>query len=142
MGRKKWLGLLTIGLFFCALTYGVKAYAGGTLDLHNPAKASFTSSVNSAWFDQSNPGDPYDMVVNIDNKLGGKLLDLPQYAGESLIYLHLPSGDLMATGYAGQVYTIVSLDKAPTVGTPVKVDIYVNWLGKSSHVTTTITDWQ
>ncbi len=56
---------------------------------------------------------------------------------------HLPSGDKFATFDGISFITwIIPESEMPPVGTPINVDTYVFYAGKSIHINQDVTDWQ
>ena len=56
---------------------------------------------------------------------------------------HLPSGDNYEIGIPPRIrWDNVPLADLPPFGTPIEVDVYSHWGGKTIHSDLTITDWR
>ena len=62
--------------------------------------------------------------------------------GASWGIAHWPSGDRHCEGNLQQAVCFVPNADAPSDGTPVNVDIYTFYAGKTIHLNATITNWQ
>ncbi|OHA71280.1 MAG: hypothetical protein A3H01_00150 [Candidatus Wildermuthbacteria bacterium RIFCSPLOWO2_12_FULL_40_9] len=63
-------------------------------------------------------------------------------SGSSWGVAHLPSGDKIGIGYVGMVSWFIPVTNMPPEGTPIDVDIYTFYAGKTIHLNATITNWQ
>jgi len=83
-----------------------------------------------------------DIIVNVDIWLGGQ--SFTNFPGESWGIAHLPSGDVITNGIGDLAnvnwYQIPS-SQMPPEGTPINVDIYDFFAGKTIHLNTDITTW-
>ncbi len=101
----------------------------------------FTSEIapDQSYISPNNPDEYYIDVDLLPRLMNQEFQD--ETRGETWGIAHLPSGDIVNTGDLSGINWFVPASEMPSIGTPIDVDIYTHYAGKTIHLNTTITNW-